>query len=49
MDLWSDRLDQELRRRTFASVLNGVRIVSGTLGDMAGALGAARLAQGLTR
>jgi len=43
MDLWEDVLRQELTRRTFAAVLEDVRIEQGTLGDMAGALGAARL------
>lgn len=43
MDIWKAILMQELERRTFAAVLEGVRIEQGTLGDMAGALGAAGL------
>lgn len=43
MDIWKAVLMQELRRRTFTAILKDVRIEQGTLGDMAGAIGAAIL------
>ena len=43
MDLWEDRLLQELQRRTFSSIVQGVEIKRGVLGDMAGVLGASAL------
>ena len=45
MDLWKDELLNQLGRRTFRAVLQGVEIKKGILGDLAGVWGAAALIQ----